>query len=364
MKKKEIIIGISIFLVALILIISGALFVKNKSKVAISDDKVIEYFQIEEPSGLKFKGSSIISNEQKIFLDATKGELNEVFVEDGQEVEKDVVLFNYYNETVQDQIDELNRQINSLSSKIEREKENKAKLEAIKKEAEAQVATAEAASNNENMQEKGTAESNQVQQIDNSGVIEELQTTLNETVAKRDSLKTDVVTEVKSKISGKVYISKDDPTKEYMRVISTESLISAEATEFDINEIKLDSKVDIKVISNNEKLTGTVTKIEDIPTMSVDQKSSAYKFYIKPDKSVKIGFSVEVAINSSGVIIPKSTVIEEEGKLYVMLSEGESNNKIEIKATLKDDNYIIEDSTLKVGDKIMLNPSEDSKEEA
>ena len=237
MKKKQIIIGISIFLVALILIIRGALFVKNKSKVAISDDKAIEYFQIEEPSGLKFKGSSIISNEQKIFLDATKGELNEVFVEDGQEVEKDVVLFNYYNETVQDQIDELNRQINSLSSKIEREKENKAKLEAIKKEAEAQVAASAAASNNENMQVTGTAESNQVQQIDNSGVIEELQTTLNETVAKRDALKIDVVTEVKSKISGKVYISKDDPTNEYMRVISTESLISAEATEFDINGV-------------------------------------------------------------------------------------------------------------------------------
>ena len=364
MKKKELIIGISIFSVALILTISGALYVKNKSKLATNNKSEVEYFQVEEASGLKFKGSSIISNEQKIFLDATKGELNEVFVEDGQEVEKDVVLFNYYNEIVQDQIDELDRQINSLSSKIEREKANQAKLEALKKEAEAQAAAvAAAASNNENTQVPSIAENNQVQQIDNAGVIEELQATLNDTVAKRDSLKEDVVTEVKSEISGKVYITKDDPTKEYMRVISTESLISAEATEFDINEIKLDSKVDIKVISNNEKLTGTVTKIEDIPTMSVDQKSAAYKFYVKPDKSVKIGFSVEVAVNSSGIVIPKSSVIEEEGKLYVMLSEGESNNKVEIKATLKDDNYIIEDDNLKVGDKIMLNPSEDSKEE-
>lgn len=366
MKKKQIIIYSGIFIVALIITISGALYVKNNTKSTANDKSEVEYFQVEEASGLKFKGSSIISDEQKIYLDATKGELNEVFVEDGQEVEKDIVLFNYYNEMVQDQIDELDRQINSLSSKVEREKANQAKMEALKKEAEAKAAAAAAAiaaSNKENTQVPSIAESNQVQQIDNTGVIEELQATLNDTVAKRDSLKADLVTEVKSEISGKVYISKDDPTKEYMRVISTESLIAAEATEFDINEIKLDSKVDIKVISNNEKLTGTVTKIEDIPTMALDQKSSSYKFYVKPDKSVKIGFSVEVAVNSGGVILPKSTVVEEEGKLYVMLSEGESNNKVEIKATLKDDNYIIEDNTLKVGDKIMLNPSEDSKEE-
>ena len=139
MNKRKLIIGIIVFIVALILTISGALYVKNKAKVATNKENTVEYFTIEDTSGLKFKGSSIISDEQRIMLDASKGEVNEVFVEDGQIVEKDTILFNYYNESIQEQVDELDRQINSLSSKIEKEKEREIKAEALKKEAESML---------------------------------------------------------------------------------------------------------------------------------------------------------------------------------------------------------------------------------
>lgn len=352
MKKKKIIIVSSIFIVALGLTISGALYVKNKAKVVTNKENTVEYFTIEDTSGLKFKGSSIISNEQRIMLDPSKGEVNEVFVKDGQIVEKDTVLFNYYNEVIQEQVDELDRQINSLSSKIEKEKERESKAEALKKEAAA------IASNNEN-----PANSVSVDQLNSGSVIEELKTNLNDAISKRDSLKEKVVKPVVAEISGKVYINKEDPTKEYMRVISEEPLIAAQASEFDVDELKVDSKVDIKIVSNNSKVTGKITKIDDIPTVSVDQKSSLYTFYVKPDEGIKIGFSVELTVNPGEIVVPKSSVIEESGKLYVMLAEGENNKKVEITATLKDDNYVVQNDSLKVGDKIMLNPSENSKEE-
>lgn len=357
MKKKKIIIGSSIFIVALGLTIIGAIYVKNKTKVVTNKENTVEYFTIENASGLKFKGSSIISNEQRIMLDASKGEVNEVFVEDGQIVEKDTVLFNYYNEAIQEQVDELDRQINSLSSKIEKEKERESKIEALKKEEQAAI------SNNQTQGNSISVENNKEEQLSSGSIIKELKTNLNDAISKRDSLKEKVVKSVISEISGKVYINKEDPTKEYMRVISEDSLIEAQASEFDIDELKVDSKVDIKIISNNNNVTGKITKIEDIPTMSGDQKSSLYAFYVKPDESIKIGFSVELTVNSGEIVIPKSSVIEESGKLYVMLAEEENNKKVEITATLKDDNYIVENDTLKVGDKIMLNPSEDSKEE-
>lgn len=352
MKKKKIIIVSSIFIVALGLTISGALYVKNKAKVVINKENTVEYFTIEDTSGLKFKGSSIISNEQRIMLDPSKGEVNEVFVKDGQIVEKDTVLFNYYNEVIQEQVDELDRQINSLNSKIEKEKERESKAEALKKEAAA------IASNNEN-----PANSVSVDQLNSGSVIEELKTNLNDAISKRDSLKEKVVKPVVAEIRGKVYINKEDPTKEYMRVISEEPLIAAQASEFDVDELKVDSKVDIKIVSNNSKVTGKITKIDDIPTVSVDQKSSLYTFYVKPDEGIKIGFSVELTVNPGEIVVPKSSVIEESGKLYVMLAEGENNKKVEITATLKDDNYVLQNDSLKVGDKIMLNPSENSKEE-
>lgn len=352
MKKKKIIIVSSIFIVALGLTISGALYVKNKAKVVTNKENTVEYFTIEDTSGLKFKGSSIISNEQRIMLDPSKGEVNEVFVKDGQIVEKDTVLFNYYNEVIQEQVDELDRQINSLNSKIEKEKERESKAEALKKEAAA------IASNNEN-----PANSVSVDQLNSGSIIEELKTNLNDAISKRDSLKEKVVKPVVAEIRGKVYINKEDPTKEYMRVISEEPLIAAQASEFDVDELKVDSKVDIKIVSNNSKVTGKITKIDDIPTVSVDQKSSLYTFYVKPDEGIKIGFSVELTVNPGEIVVPKSSVIEESGKLYVMLAEGENNKKVEITATLKDDNYVVQNDSLKVGDKIMLNPSENSKEE-
>ena len=352
MKKKKIIIVSSIFIVALGLTISGALYVKNKAKVVINKENTVEYFTIEDTSGLKFKGSSIISNEQRIMLDPSKGEVNEVFVKDGQIVEKDTVLFNYYNEVIQEQVDELERQINSLNSKIEKEKERESKAEALKKEAAA------IASNNEN-----PANSVSVDQLNSGSIIEELKTNLNDAISKRDSLKEKVVKPVIAEIRGNVYINKEDPTKEYMRVISEEPLIAAQASEFDVDELKVDSKVDIKIVSNNSKVTGKITKIDDIPTVSVDQKSSLYTFYVKPDEGIKIGFSVELTVNPGEIVVPKSSVIEESGKLYVMLAEGENNKKVEITATLKDDNYVLQNDSLKVGDKIMLNPSENSKEE-
>ena len=352
MKKKKIIIVSSIFIVALGLTIGGALYVKNKAKVVTNKENTVEYFTIEDTSGLKFKGSSIISNEQRIMLDPSKGEVNEVFVKDGQIVEKDTVLFNYYNEVIQEQVDELDRQINSLNSKIEKEKERESKAEALKKEAAA------IASNNEN-----PANSVSVDQLNSGSVIEELKTNLNDAISKRDSLKEKVVKPVVAEIRGKVYINKEEPTKEYMRVISEEPLIAAQASEFDVDELKVDSKVDIKIVSNNSKVTGKITKIDDIPTVSVDQKSSLYTFYVKPDESIKIGFSVELTVNPGEIVVPKSSVIEESGKLYVMLAEGENNKKVEITATLKDDNYVLQNDSLKVGDKIMLNPSENSKVE-
>lgn len=358
MKKKQIIIGTSIFIVALIATVSGALYVKNKSTVDSNKENKIDYFEIEETSALKFKGSSIISKEQKIILDRSNGELNEVSVEDGQHVEKDTVLFSYYNEIIQEQVDELDRQINSLSSKIEKEKERERKLEAFKKEAQA---SREATSQEE--QALNQVESKQAEQLEAGSMVDELNSNLSDAVSKRDSLKAKVIKSVKSEIAGKVYINTEDPTKEYMRIVSEDSLIAAEASEFDIDELKVDDKVEMKIISNNKKATGKIIKIEEIPTMSAEQRSVAYKFYVKPDESIKVGFSVELTVNTGEIVIPKSCVIEEDGKLYVKLVEGENNKKVEITATLKDDNYILQNNILKVGDKILLNPSEDSKEE-
>lgn len=356
MKKKQIIIGISIFVVALIATIVVAVYIKNNSNENINKQSKVDYFEIKETGGSKFKGSSIISKEQKIMLDKTNGELNEVFVEEGQYVKKDTELFSYHNEAISEQVDDLNRQIDSLNLKIEKEKDRVSKLNSLNNEEQTQES------------EVGFNETNKVQnlqgqQIETGSMVDELTANLNDIIYKRDSLNNKVTKIIKAEIDGKVYINNEDPIKEYMKIISEEPLISAEASEFDVDKLKIDDKVEIKVISNNKKITGKIIKIEEVPEISPNEKSVVYKFYIKPDESIKIGFSVELTVNPEKMLIPKSCVLEDDNKLYVKLIEGDSNKKVEIKATPKDDNYIIEDNTLKVGDKILINPLEDGKEE-
>lgn len=373
MKKKKLIIFIAIFIIALIVVVAVSVSSKISTNTVLEENEIAEYFEVTETSGLKFKGSSVISDEQKIFLDQTKGTVNEVFVKDGQSVEKDTVLFNYYNEAIQDQVDDLNRQIESLNTKINSESEKAKKIEELQKKAKEQEekrkaeVAAIAKKNNINNEEVLVTDENsamsEIESISSSSVIDELKYSLNDLVAQRDALSAKVVTEVKAEIPGKVYIYDENSTAEYMRIVSNEPLILAEATEYDINEIKLDSVVNIKVITENREIKGTITKIEDLPTTSLEQKSSLYKFYIKPEESVKIGFSVEITVNPGEIIIPNEAVTERDGKLYVTLLQDDANKEVEISAILKDNNYIIQNDSLKIGDKILLNSSEDNKEE-
>lgn len=373
MKKKKLIIFIAIFIIALIVVVAVSVSSKISTNTVLEENEIAEYFEVTETSGLKFKGSSVISDEQKIFLDQTKGTVNEVFVKDGQSVEKDTVLFNYYNEAIQDQVDDLNRQIESLNTKINSESEKAKKIEELQKKAKEQEekrkaeVAAIAKKNNINNEEVLVTDENsamsEIESISSSSVIDELKYSLNDLVAQRDALSAKVVTEVKAEIPGKVYIYDENSTAEYMRIVSNEPLILAEATEYDINEIKLDSVVNIKVITENREIKGTITKIEDLPTTSLEQKSSLYKFYIKPEESVKIGFSVEITVNPGEIIIPNEAVTERDGKLYVTLVQDDANKEVEISAILKDNNYIIQNDSLKIGDKILLNSSEDNKEE-
>ena len=373
MKKKKLIIFIAIFIIALIVVVAVSVSSKISTNTVLEENEIAEYFEVRETSGLKFKGSSVISDEQKIFLDQTKGTVNEVFVKDGQSVEKDTVLFNYYNEAIQDQVDDLNRQIESLNTKINSESEKAKKIEELQKKAKEQEekrkaeVAAIAKKNNINNEEVLVTDENsamsEIESISSSSVIDELKYSLNDLVAQRDALSAKVVTEVKAEIPGKVYIYDENSTAEYMRIVSNEPLILAEATEYDINEIKLDSVVNIKVITENREIKGTITKIEDLPTTSLEQKSSLYKFYIKPEESVKIGFSVEITVNPGEIIIPNEAVTERDGKLYVTLVQDDANKEVEISAILKDNNYIIQNDSLKIGDKILLNSSEDNKEE-
>ncbi|MFR1708781.1 MAG: efflux RND transporter periplasmic adaptor subunit [Clostridium sp.] len=328
MKKKKVLISMIVFGVSLI----GVIILASKDKGSMSDsskEEVAQYFQVSQDSSSKFKGTSVISDEQNIFINVDKGEISEVLVEDKQYVEEGTTLFVYYNAEVETELELLQRQINSLDSKI---KKQHGELQGLSKEEQEEVA-------------------------ENYG-IEEAKDSLEELIIRRDDLRGKVNTEVKAEVNGVVYINekgKDDSSVAYMRVVSKEPLVVSEVSEFEVDDIKVDDTVELKVVSNGEKINGKIIEVGNLPVEGGENKSSAYRFEVKPEKKIRVGFTVEIAVNPEKIKIPKDYVLLEGDKTFVnLINEDGSSEKREIKATLDGENYILQDYSLNQGDKLLL----------
>jgi len=389
-KKKGILIavGISLFIILVAVIIIIKLRVPKEEPMINNE----ESYEIQGAETLKFNGVSAISDEQRILVDKSQGELKDIKVEDGQEVVAGDVLFSYHSTTVEDQIAQYDRQIAAANDKTSRVNRDKNKISTSISQLEADLNTTNNEINkvqsdianlsklgenankekyNELMKMKDGLESKQIgipQQIEalkgqSSGLDTEIATyeeSNKSAVTERDILKKKVEKDIVAEIDGVVKIDSkgmDDPTKVYMRIISKEPLVKAEVSEFDVKNIKVDDSVMLKVISSGEYVKGTITKIDELPIEGPERTTTGYNFYIKPEEDIRIGFSLEVRYNYKGIEIPKDYVYEEDSKIHVLKEKADSYEDIEIKTIFEDDNYYLLDGAIGIGDRLIKNPS-------
>lgn len=379
MKKKlskNIKIGLivtgAVLLIAIVVV--GGLAVKNSTnknsaKTADLNSEGIYKVTGEEP--LKFKGNSIISKEQNVIVDKTQGEVKDLKIEDKQDVKAGDLLFTYHSTQVANQKEELNRQINSNSEKSQRSKKNKEGLNTELNDLTKKIETEKSGNPVGEPSQAVMALTQKNEEI--KAKIELEQTSINayndainDLTAQRNLLSEQETKNVKAEIDGIAYIYEkglSDITSPYIKIVSKEPLIKGQASEFEIESIKVGDKALVKVVSSDELIKGVVTSIDELPTASMDGKSLSYSFNIKQEKPIRIGFNVEIKLNYDGLTIPKECVIEEDSKLYVAKSKETSFEKVEIKGILTDENYTLENDTIKIGDKISKTPIESLKVE-
>ena len=174
--------------------------------------------------------------------------------------------------------------------------------------------------------------------------------------------------DVLADIDGVVYINEDalsDSTKPYVNIVSKEPLIKSSATEFDILKLSVGQAVKIKVVSTGEEINGTITKIDDLPSSGVGLESTAvaYQFEIKPDKAIKVGFSVEIREDINTLEIPEEYVTVRDEKLFVQKVVETGVEEIEITGTLDQGYYVIDSDKINPGDMLSLNPLDNLGEE-
>lgn len=378
MKKKNIIIMGITFIVLLIAVIIIALMQKRNQTLYVN--KSSSYYEVIENSGTMFKGISVVSDEQTIFLDNALT-LEQLHIEDKQEVKKGDVVLTYTNEAVQEQIDSLQLQYNLTNDKLNRSIGNKGEIQSDITQKEQSINKKIDLFNSlddiENIDEKTslnqqiTVEEQELQVLKSNlqgeeSAITTLNDSLKELSEQIEVLKNKLTKEVAANIDGIAYISKEglnNVTAPYITIVSKEPLVKCTATEYDVLSLSVGQEMILKVVSTGEEIKGTITSIDDLPSTSQTGTSVVYNFNVKPERDIRIGFSVEIKENIETLEIPKDYVSEEEGNLFVAKVTDTGLEKIEIKGTLEDDYYVISSDKIAPGDKLSSNPLEALKEE-
>lgn len=365
--KKNIIVG-SIIIASSLILIGSALYIKNTSSSQGAKAKV-EILDIKSSEKVFINGKIIPENSEVIYLDSMKGKVNEVKVENGQEVKKDDILFIYKNEQVTEQIAQVNnqkttsvKQKNGLISKKDKTKQ--------------QVASVQEDANNQTLLAGlGGGIDSQVAAIDEQIATIDIQ--INSFDDQLKALKEKEYYNEKSPIDGKVIIKDEskNPTDPYMIIEDSKFYVKGVVNEKELLKLKLDQVVDVNVLSNNAKLKGKVTFIDNRPTETMDAATAMkaggseisnyeVKISLNSQDNIINGFHVQAIakLSNSEITVPKNSIIDENGKKYVFKSINNKLSKVEVEGeNVANDEFKVTKG-IEEEDKVVTNPSESMKE--
>lgn len=372
MKKKYI--GIIVCAVVVIAATVGMVLLKNSSS---KKEGKIETITIPSVEKVFINGKIVPNESKKVYLDIASGEVSSVSVKNGETVKKGDVLFTYKNDKLDTQIKDLELQLKSskeqkadlLKKKEEldkKAKENKENLEKLKNESINSGKVPEATKGSNPMVGSELTGSS----ID-TGAIDK-QISLIEGQIK--NLKSSKYKEVTAPIDGIVTINKDNQNVQepYMIIQSSNLYVDGVVNEKDQQKVKKDQKVDVSILANNKNIKGKIISVSDIPensAASLDPKSSQNMSFYKVDidldsqKGIVDGFHVQATVNldEKDITIPKSAVLDENGKKYVYTISDNKLKKVFVTVSEDKDNYIVKEG-LNSGDKVVKIPDSTMKE--
>ncbi|MDU2168091.1 MAG: efflux RND transporter periplasmic adaptor subunit [Clostridium perfringens] len=371
MKKKYIIAIVTVVILAGVGV--GSYFLKqsmNKESVA-----TMEIYTVPSTDKVFVNGKIEPEKVENIFLDATKGTVDKVEVENGDVVEKGDTLFTYKNDQVQSQVEQLELQLNSAKSQKEeinkQNAETKKQLEDLKK---AEL---------ENQMPQGGQMPNLGQnaggEISTGSVDEQIKLLEKQIKALKDK----EYYKVTAPIGGKVILaeSSTNPTQPYITVESGDYYISGSVNEKDQPKIKEGQEVQITILSTNKNINGKISSVGNTPIdngASLAAQTGAqggaggnmsyYEVKITPDSQEDLtnGFHVQASVNldKKPIEIPKEAILSVDNEEFVFKNVDGKLVKQVITYSPKEgsEDEVIVSSGLNEEDKIVSNPTPNMKE--
>lgn len=399
MKKKY----ITIAIIATAIIGSTIGFYFLKKSIDTTTMNKPEYYKVDSVEKVFINGVLSPKESENIYIDATKGEVQEVHISDGQVVNVGDSLFTYNSTTIEAQIEQLDTQIStseaqkqSLNKKLNTASDNLYQKQNQLSNLQSQVTQ----SRNQDVEEENSENNMESDVNDNlyttiqqvmaevqaykeqvsayEEQIESMNITLNSLYDQKNKLTEEKNFTVTAPIAGKIVLSSDEKNYSlpYIIIESEELIVKGTVSEKDYGKIKVDDEISVSIMSGNEVIDGKISNINNRPVSSSElalmqntQASSSVSYYdvtitLNSQENLVNGFHSQgkVTLGDDTIKIPKTAIITEDNKSYVFINSDGILNKVEVTLGAEEEEYIVINSGVSSNDVVMKNPTSDTKE--
>ena len=363
---------------AIVIGAAGILIFRQPSQSAVKDETshIVTAKEGSVASSVLLSGTVTAKNEQYVYFDASKGDLDEILVSVGDKVEEGQALVKYSSADAQAAYNAADRAVAKADRHIE--ELNKARENASAAPASPQVPT------EAGLPEQAQAATSSVSSIDSQ--ISDAKDNRADAVAQLNKAQTQLdAATVLSTLEGTVVeinrnVSKS-PTgnsQVVVHVVSNENLqVKGELSEYNLANLSVGQEVTFtSKVYQDKSWTGKISYISDYPKNNGEAANAAlggntgskYPYTVDVTSDIgelKQGFSVSVEVKnkSKAILVPLTSVVTENDKNYVWLVDNQKKaKKVEVTLGNADaDNQEIT-SGLTDGAKVISNPTSSLEE--
>ena len=363
---------------AIVIGAAGILIFRQPSQSAVKDETshIVTAKEGSVASSVLLSGTVTAKNEQYVYFDASKGDLDEILVSVGDKVEEGQALVKYSSADAQAAYDAADRAVAKADRHIE--ELNKARENASAAPTSPQVPT------EAGLPEQAQAATSSVSSIDSQ--ISDAKDNRADAVAQLNKAQAQLdAATVLSTLEGTVVevnrnVSKS-PTgnsQVVVHVVSNENLqVKGELSEYNLANLSVGQEVTFtSKVYQDKSWTGKISYISDYPKNNGEAANAAlggntgskYPYTVDVTSDIgelKQGFSVSVEVKnkSKAILVPLTSVVTENDKNYVWVVDDQKKAK-KVEVTLGNADADNQEITSGVTDgaKVISNPTSSLEE--
>ena len=363
---------------AIVIGAAGILIFRQPSQSAVKDETshIITAKEGSVASSVLLSGTVTAKNEQYVYFDASKGDLDEILVSVGDKVEEGQALVKYSSADAQAAYDAADRAVAKADRHIEelnKARENASAVPAspqVPTEAglpeQAQAATSSVSSINSQISDAKDNRADAVAQLNKAQAQLDAATVL--------STLEGTVVEVNRNVSK----SPTGNSQVVVHVVSNENLqVKGELSEYNLANLSVGQEVTFtSKVYQDKSWTGKISYISDYPKNNGEAANAAlggntgskYPYTVDVTSDIgelKQGFSVSVEVKnkSKAILVPLTSVVTENDKNYVWVVDDQKKAK-KVEVTLGNADADNQEITSGVTDgaKVISNPTSSLEE--